>query len=145
MLYGRQLAGLPVYTEDNVYFATVKGYAADSEGVLQYLLINCRGLLGRDMRLPAEQIKELSIKGVFLKKGKKLAKAPHNKPKDEYIGACVYNCSGACLGNISDVLLADRRIYAVELSGGLYDDLLNGRKELPINSLIPFSQGFKIP
>ena len=52
------------------------------------------------------------------------------------IGDRIYDLQGKELGIVSDfVITGDLKVQAVEVSGGLLQDLLNGRNCIPINKL----------
>ncbi|MGI5879406.1 MAG: PRC-barrel domain-containing protein [Syntrophomonadaceae bacterium] len=52
------------------------------------------------------------------------------------IGDSIYNFQGQELGIVSDfVITGDLRVQAVEVSGGVIQDLLNGRKCIPVKEI----------
>lgn len=52
------------------------------------------------------------------------------------IGDCIYNLQGQELGIVSDfVITSDLTVQAVEVSGGVLQDLLNGRNCVPVQEI----------
>ena len=142
MLYGREILGLPVYTMEKKILGTVKNYEADQSGVLESLIITTHGMLSKDFRIPAQQIASVSLKGVFIKDKKVLQKAPKNINSTSFVGAGVYDKTGNCIGNISDIMVENAHICAVELSKGVYDDLCSGRQKINFENLRQSENGF---
>ena len=137
MLTGRQLIGLSI--RDKASGEKIGRicdiYGNMTNGQILGYGVAIEKLFSKTMLLPASAVESIGINGM-------IADAAALKPlrtKYEtvlaYRGSMLYSALGRELGVVSDVILGDGRIAALEISGGLLADVVGRRTLVSWNSV----------
>lgn len=142
MCKGRELVGLPVITQDNgEELGRIQDILYDAKtGALKAVVLDGGSWLREPQVVAFEKLKTQGAKN-FSVSGK-LA-VSNELPEgircwQETKGLSLVNSSGTELGLIEDVVidLSSGRITGLEISTGLVNDLMDGRKEIALTGMV---------
>ncbi|MGI6684997.1 MAG: PRC-barrel domain-containing protein [Bacillota bacterium] len=145
MLKGRQIKGLRVITfHDGKEVGRVGDLLIDTEnGMLQAITIESRSILKNSKIIKREHIVQVGRDAVMIDG----MEAVEDYNQDELnklswqsnLGKNVFSREGADIGTVQDILFdfPEGRVLGIEMSGGIWADLNQGRKMIPWQQVIP--------
>ena len=143
MLTGRQLIGLIV--RDNASGKRVGRvcdiYADAASGQLRGFGVAGDALLSRTMLLPTSAIESIGLSGVIADTSALKRLRTKNDTILAWRGALLRSALGKDLGVVSDVILNEGRIAALEISGGLLADITDRRSVVAWDSVEADAEG----
>lgn len=143
MLTGRQLLGLTV--RDNASGKRAGRicdiYGDPSSGQIRGFGVSGDALFSRPMLLPASAVESIGIAGVIAD----VSSMKRLRAKDDTVlawrGALLRSKGGNDLGVVSDVILHEGRIAALEISGGVLADVADRRSVVSWDSVKADKEG----
>ncbi|MDP4092848.1 MAG: PRC-barrel domain-containing protein [Bacillota bacterium] len=109
------------------------------------LLLESQGLRVGQKIIPVEKVSSFGKNAVMIEDSSSISvlKRTHKKTeanKGEVRGMKVYSKTGDTLGTVEDVLFDSKSgiIEGLEISDGIYEDLMKGRKVLPVIEKVEF-------
>lgn len=141
---GKHITGLPVITQQN---AKEVGRVEDlginiKLGTLEGIIIE-NGTLFRNAKFVSiNDIVTVGRDVVVITRPEAVIDLPHNTLQDyswqQSIGKSIITTFGTDIGIIKDVIIQfpDGKIVGIEISGGIWSDLIQGRKIIPLNTVV---------
>ena len=130
MISGKQLHGLKVLTPEGAVGGIIDDLIAEKQtGKIQGFIVNLPGLISATAFLSVRDIRSMDLAGIVIP-GKKCLK---RMTKDQPLGCALIRIGDieTEYGYITDILLDDKRISAVEVSQGIWSDICQGRRTIP--------------
>ena len=143
MLTGRQLIGLRVRDSGSgKNLGRISDIFADAaSGQVRGFAVAGEAWLSRTMFLPAFAVESIGLGGVMAEAAA-LKRLPNRaQTATSWRGAVLRSSRGRDLGVVSDVVLDEGRIAALEISGGLWADAADRRSLVAWDSLRPEADG----
>ncbi len=139
----RGLENLPVMLKDTAeIIGQVRRGVVGDDFELAYLVVDTNqgeaGIINRDdLILGTAAVMIFSQDSI-----KSYAHGEESSIYDKKCGDTVFDCTGEELGMLSDFIINvdDKKIQGVEVSAGVFKDILNGRQELPLEAVRWVSQ-----
>lgn len=134
MIRGKQLHGLRVIDKNGQELGVVQEVLAnESEGRILGFIIAVPGFIVSSAFLPIEQAVHIDLAGLVISNKESLKSM--RKMKKMGISALRINELTSQKGYVTDVLVENDKIEAVELSQGLVNDIREGRQTIPWDKL----------
>lgn len=144
MRKGRELIGLPVIDwKTGKETGSVEDLIVDlSQDKVTALSVRSDGWLTNRRLIPLKQIQQINKQAVIVNEENtdaQLAVDPGSELGVKSLkGISVFGCEGRDLGTVEDLVLSlpDGRITGWEISDGLVQDLVDGRRVLPVEAVV---------
>lgn len=145
MVKGQQIKGLRVINfHDGKEVGRVGDLLIDVEnGMLQGITIENRGIIKKIKYVKREHIVQVGRDAVLINGLSVVEDYDHHEQNklswQNKLGKNVFSREGTDIGTIQDMLfdLPEGRIIGIEMSGGIWTDLNQGRKMIPWQQVIP--------
>ena len=143
MLTGRQLTGLIVRDSANGkrMGRVCDIYADPSSGRIRGFGVTGDALLSRTMLLPASAVESIGLSGVIADTSSLKRLSAKKDTVLAWRGALLRSALGQDLGVVSDVILNEGQVAALEISGGLLADVADRRSLVSWDSISADSEG----
>jgi len=143
MMTGRQLTGLLVRDRASGKKAGRISdiYADQHSGQIRGFGVAGDGFLSRPMLLPASAVESIGLNGFIADTSALKRLSARNDRVSDWRGASLRSELGRELGVVSDVILDEGRVAALEISGGLLSDVSERRSLVSWDSVRPDAEG----
>ena len=134
MITGKQLHGLQVLAKNGAAMGTVDEIVAKkNNGRVIGFMISKPGLFTSSLFIPVENVIDIGLQGLIVADKSSMQKI--KKFRKERESALRMDEMNSDKGHVTDVIVDNDQITAVELSQGLINDIRNGRQTIPWDKL----------